>query len=279
MANNVSNVTASKPGIGGAIWTAPLGTPLPTSASAPLSSAYESLGYLSEDGLSHNVNMSTSQTKAWGGDVVLNSQTEKNHTYGFAALEAMNGVVLRVVYGDSNVSGTLSAGMTVKLNNDELTERVWVFDEILRGNVLKRTVIARGSISEISEISDNDTDPIAYGLTLLAMPDAALDGDSAKELYLDPSSAQSGIEISEDTITIDEGGTATVKAQLIGGDADVTWTSSSASVAAVAGSTLEGKPIAIITGIGEGTATITASATIGGSAKTDTVTVTVTGGE
>lgn len=278
MANTTAFVSAAKPGIGGAIWTAPLGTPLPTTASAPLAEAFESLGYLSDDGLKHNVNMSSQQTKAWGGDVVLSSQTDKNHTYVFSALESLNTTVMKVVYGDENVSGSLASGVTSKLNSQEVPERAWVFDEILRNGVLKRTVIARGKITTIAEITDSDNNPIAYNLTLQAMPDTVLGGDSARELHLDPSQATSGVELSESALTVTAGKTAVLTAQTIPDGAAVTWTSSAPGKAAVTGGVHNGKAVAIVSGVSAGESTITASITVGGVAKTDTCTVTVEAG-
>lgn len=275
MANTTAYVTAAKPGVGGAIWTAPIGTPLPTSASAPLDDAFESMGYLSDEGLTHGINWSTSQTRAWGGDVVLNSQTEKDHTYSFSALEALNTVVLAAVYGAKNVSGTLETGVTVRLNADEVNEKSWVFDEILRNGILKRTVIARGGITTIAEINDNDTDPIAYNITLQAMPDPELNGDGAQELYLDPSQAAAGVELNASELTVPVGGTAVLRAQAIPGSAAVTWTSSATGKATVVGSKVDGKNVAIVSGVSAGTATITASITSGVTTETATCTVTV----
>jgi len=76
--SSVENVTAAKPKIGGSMYVADVGTVLPTDATSELDKAFVSLGYISEDGVKNNNSMKTEQVKAWGGDVVVNSQTEIN---------------------------------------------------------------------------------------------------------------------------------------------------------------------------------------------------------
>ena len=67
---NVNNVTSAKPKVGGAIFSAPLGTPLPTDATTDLNAAFKPLGYVSEDGLVNENTASSENLKAWGGDIV-----------------------------------------------------------------------------------------------------------------------------------------------------------------------------------------------------------------
>lgn len=168
---SASNVTAAKPKIGGAVSTAPAGTTLPTNAKTDLDAAFETLGYISDDGLTNANSPESKAIKAWGGQTVLSSQTEKKDTFKYKLIEGLNIEVLKEVYGPDNVSGTLETGITVKANGKELPEHCLVIDTLLKNGYVKRVVIPRGKVSEIGEISYKDGEPIGYELTITALPD------------------------------------------------------------------------------------------------------------
>lgn len=171
--SDVANVTTGKPKVGGAVYRAPAGTALPTDATTALNAAFKCLGYCSEDGMVNNNSPSSENIKAWGGDIVYTYQSEKPDTFAMTLIEALKDEVLKTVYGDDNVTGTLGDGMTVKANAEELEICAWVVEMVMNGGILKRVVIPNGKVSEIGEINYNDTSAVGYAITVSALPDAS----------------------------------------------------------------------------------------------------------
>lgn len=185
MANTVTNVSAGAPAVGGAISVAAAGTTPPTSASAALTD-FASLGYVSEDGVVNSNSPSTTDIKAWGGDTVLTTDDGKSDTFQFTLIEALNADVLKLVYGDSNVSGSLAAGITIQANNKPQGEHVLVIDMILRGGVLKRIVLPKAAVTAVGDITYQTSGAVGYQTTITAFPDSS--GNTHYEYIISPSS-------------------------------------------------------------------------------------------
>lgn len=169
--SNVENVSTAKPRVGGAVYSAPLGSTLPTDAETELAAEFNSLGYISEDGLTNANSPETETIQAWGGDTVAVVETSKEDSFTYTLIESTNVDVLKEVYGQENVTGTLETGIVITANSKMLEEHSIVIDMVLKGGNLKRVVIPNGKVSEIGEISYADSEAIGYETTVQALPD------------------------------------------------------------------------------------------------------------
>ena len=171
MANNALNVTTGKPKIGGAIYRAPVGTPLPTDATTALNEAFVNLGYVSEEGVVNSTNMEVENIRAWGGDNVLNVLTSKDDTWAFTLIEAMNLEALKTVYGAENVTGTLDTGITIKANAKAQDAYAYVTDMVYNNDCVKRVVIPMAQVTEVGDITYADGEAVGYETTLTCTAD------------------------------------------------------------------------------------------------------------
>lgn len=175
MANDATKVSVGKPNISGAVYVAPRTATLPTDATTPLSEDYKCLGFVSEDGLSNANEMEVNVIKAWGGVIVYRSLSELNDTFSLTLIETENIDVLKTTYGDANVTEIeTSDGKQTKVSvrAEDPQEKIFVFELALRGNKKRRIVIQDGAVTGRDEIVYNDSDPIGYGITISAYPDA-----------------------------------------------------------------------------------------------------------
>lgn len=186
--NDTKKVSVGKPKVGGAVYRAPAGTVLPTDAKTDLDAAYKALGYISEDGMENEISIDADEIKAWGGDTVARPQKGKSQTFKFTLIQVLDTDVLQAVYNTDNVTGTLSTGVTVRVNTNEAEEAVYVFELILTDNVVKRIVVPCGKLSELGTITYKDDEAIGFETTITALPGGPDFGyDMSKEyLYKKP---------------------------------------------------------------------------------------------
>lgn len=169
--SDVNNIVVGKPKTGGALYVAPAGTAVPTDATTALAAAFKGTGYISEDGLTHEITRDSEDIKAWGGDTVMTTQTDYSEKFTFSLLETLNGDVKKLVYGDANVTET-SGAISAISNSKELEEHAMVF-EMVQGTRAVRRVVPCAKVSEVGEITYVDGEPVAYQLTVTALPDAS----------------------------------------------------------------------------------------------------------
>ena len=161
MANDAANVKA---GLTGKVWAAPIGTPLPTDATTALDAAFVDLGYISADGVKQVPDRSTTDHKAWGGDVVKTTLDEHKVSFPFAMLES-KAAVYQVYYGDETATNT---AWTVK--NVEGVKRSWVFESV-DGTEVTRQVVPNGQVTGVDEVAFKTDVLTTYGVTVTAFPE------------------------------------------------------------------------------------------------------------
>lgn len=182
-----NSATAGKPNSGGCVFFADVDADLPVTATEALDTDFEDLGQLSDAGITNSNSISSETVKAWGGSVALVLQTEKEDTFKIAFLSTQKTVVKRAIYGDDNVSGDLTTGITVVASDDELSAKAWVFDIIEEDGILHRIVIPRGKITEIGDIVYVDNAAVVYQVTITA---EYISGASHKEYIIAPSESE-----------------------------------------------------------------------------------------
>ena len=164
---NAANVTTGTRRFDGGIYIAPLGTTLPTDASTDLGAAFKNLGYVSEDGVTNSLSVTSKDIKEWGGDTVMTVKTGQNDTFKLKYIESMNLEVLKSIYGAENVTEADGA-VTVKVNAKDAGAAVYVIDMAQNGGRLKRIVIPRGSVSALGDIVYKNDTPVGYDVTISA---------------------------------------------------------------------------------------------------------------
>lgn len=177
--NDADNVSFGKPKSTGAVFVAPAGTALPTTAWETLNAAFKGLGYVSEDGLVNGVETDVEDVNAWGGDLVLTGQTTFKEMFTVNLIET-NSEALKVYYGSDNVVVEGDGSITVTQTNEMLPRVSVVFELVMTGGRIKRIVVPYAQIADRSgEITYVDGEAIAYPAVFVAYPDE--NGDTHKE--------------------------------------------------------------------------------------------------
>lgn len=180
MADSGNIWAATIPADGAAVFAAPLGTPLPTSASASLNAAFKDLGWVSEDGITNAIQRDVTRHKAWGGDTVKTTQDNYTESVQFALLES-SADVLKTVYGADNVT---VSGDTIAVDHSSLQlERQSFVIDFIDGDRMGRIVVKEGLVVELGDVRYVHSGLTMYDLTVdVYRPD---DGSAAVVTYFD----------------------------------------------------------------------------------------------
>lgn len=181
--NNGSSVAAPKPRVGGGLYYAPVGTPLPTDASTTLSAAYIKLGPISEDGVQPARDTSTEKPKEWSGKTLAQLLTDESRSFVFKLYGAFDVDVLNFVYGAANVTavaavaGTSGQTLAVLDKGGKPDQCVLVFEMAFEGLPIRK-------IAPVADCVVTGEDPwVGSALTAYEITAEALDDDTETRMY------------------------------------------------------------------------------------------------
>ena len=167
--NNTANVSAGKGVKGGYIFSAPVGTDLPTDIETPLDPAFKCLGFISEDGYVESVSEDSSDIVDMNGDL-MDSTSSNRVESGQVTLAEIKAETLKRQYGDKNV--TDEGGLiTVKHNSDSHPTFAYVLELVLKNNRRWRKVVPQGQSSELDDLTIASSELCQRALTIKYLTD------------------------------------------------------------------------------------------------------------
>lgn len=160
-----NNVIVGKPAASGGVLIAPLGTALPDDATTAPAAAFVGAGYVADAGVTQQINTSTTDIKAWGGNTVRTVQTDHSLDYKFTLIETSTRS-LSAYYGADNVTEGV-----VSVTAGDLPHSAWVI-EVRDGTRRVRIVIPDGQVTAREDVVFQDGGAVSYGITVSCYPDA-----------------------------------------------------------------------------------------------------------
>lgn len=172
MAQTARNSVYSKPKVGGAVWSAPAGSTLPTDASAELDKAFKAWGFISDAGVKENNSPTSTNKKAYGGTTVLVIEGGNELTYTFTPIEYLNPHVQEEIYGSSHVTKAGEKLGGVEVTDDTHGHRVFVFEHVLSDGTIERDVLPDAVVSGFAANTYSESDALGPEVTVTPFPDS-----------------------------------------------------------------------------------------------------------
>lgn len=174
---NKGNVTVGKPLIAGAVYRAPVGVPLPTSADEELLENFYPVGYISDEGLRWSYSGDGDVIRAWGRDVVARPAGAVDDVATFQMLETVDEEAVKAFWGD-DARSVIAGGYALQVGVPSPVQYSWVIDMLLPTKPdpaviwpsprVRRIVIPMASVRDREEIVYQDSELVAYGVSLKA---------------------------------------------------------------------------------------------------------------
>lgn len=170
---NTKNVLAGIPDSAGGLWVKDLikdQKDYPKQDTVLKDAGWTHVGFISEDGVTEANERDTEKVKAWGGDTIRVLQNEHTQTFTFTFSELGNPEVLKLIYGDENVTVGSDGKVEIKQNSKVLPHKSFCI-EVLDGTKKIRKFIPDGQITETGELQMTHSAVMSVEATLEAFVD------------------------------------------------------------------------------------------------------------
>lgn len=177
--NNTGNVSAAKGVAGGYIFSAPVGTALPTDCTTNLDEAFKCLGFVSEDGYVETLDEDSDDLVDMNGDVMDTTQSSRVES-AQVTLAEIKAATLKRMYGDGNVTDE-SGMITVRHNSDSHSTFSYVLELLLKNGRKWRKVVPLGKSSELDDLTISSSELSSRPLTIKYLSYSGYDGDTCRD--------------------------------------------------------------------------------------------------
>lgn len=177
--NSTDNVSSAKGVKAGYIFSAPVGTVLPTDFKTKLDAAFKVLGFLSEDGYVETTEADSEDIVDMNGTLMDSPRTSYVESAQFTLAE-IKAETLKAQYGEDNVTDE-NGVITVRHNSDSQTVRSYVLELLLKNGRRWRKVIPMGQSSELDDLTVAVGELCARALTMKYLTDES--GNTCYDYY------------------------------------------------------------------------------------------------
>ncbi len=177
--NNQANVSAGKGVKGGYIFSAPVGTALPTDIKSNLDPEFRCLGFISEDGYVEDIDEDSDDIVDMNGDVMDSTNGSRVESAQFTLAE-IKADALKRQYGEKNVTDE-NGVICVKHNSDSHDTFSYVLELVLKNGRRWRKVVPAGKSSELDSLSIASSELCQRALTMKYLTDDA--GNTCYDYY------------------------------------------------------------------------------------------------
>lgn len=170
---NTKNVLAGIPDVAGGLWVKDLiedPAQYPKAGADLKEDGWTHVGFISEDGVTEANERDTEKVKAWGGDTVRVLQNDHTQTFAFSFFELGNPEVLKLIYGDENVTVGSDGKVEVKQNSKVLPHKSFMI-QVLDGATKIDKFIPDGQIIETGELQMTHSAVMSVEVTVEAFVD------------------------------------------------------------------------------------------------------------